>query len=182
MKRFLFAGFGGQGVLFIGKILAQAGMEEGKEVTWLPSYGPEMRGGTANCSVIIAGKKIGSPIVSRPDIAVMMNTVSYQKFLGSVVPGGLLLANASMIPATESRADVRLIRIPVNDMAHELGRDSVANIIMLGAMQALAPVVREDALRSALNGVSKKNPALMEFNERALQRGYQYALALSGEA
>ncbi|MDR3270907.1 MAG: 2-oxoacid:acceptor oxidoreductase family protein [Peptococcaceae bacterium] len=181
MKKYLIAGFGGQGVLFIGRILAQAGLEEDKQVTWLPSYGPEMRGGTANCSVIIAAKKIGSPIVSRPDIAVMMNTPSYKKFLPHVVPGGFMFLNSSIIPDTAalpSRADIRILRVPINEMAHEMGKDSVANIIMLGVIQAVTPVVSDAAIQAALAGISTKNHELKELNEKALNIGYQYGVSL----
>ena len=176
MKRFLFAGFGGQGVLFMGRIIAQAAMNEGKQVTWLPSYGPEMRGGTANCSVIISEKKIGSPMVSKPDIAVMMNAVSYQKFYRNVVAGGILFVNSSIVSGMPERDDIQIVNIPVNDMAHEIGKDSVANIIMLGAMQAARSVLSDAAVRSALHEIGGKSQALVELNEQAMQAGYQFAL------
>lgn len=174
MTKFVFAGFGGQGVLFIGKVTAQAAMLAQKHVTWIPSYGPEMRGGTANCSVIVSEKKIGSPTVTQPDIAVVMNMASYQKYLNLVAPGGILFANSSIIPELTGRDDIRIVRVPVNDIAHELGNDKVANIVMLGAMQALAPVIPEKAMDQALLELAGKKPELAELNTRALKTGKEY--------
>lgn len=175
MTKFVFAGFGGQGVLFIGKVTAQAAMLAQKQVTWIPSYGPEMRGGTANCSVIVSEQKIGSPTVAQPDIAVVMNVASYQKYFNLVAPGGILFVNSSIIPEQTGRDDIRIVRVPVNEIAHELGNDKVANIIMLGAMQALAPVVPEEAMDQALLELAGKKPELAELNTRALKTGKEYA-------
>lgn len=175
MKKYILAGFGGQGVLFIGKLLAQAGMQAGRQVTWIPSYGPEMRGGTANCSVIISEKKIGSPTVGKPDIALVMNEASYNKFLGKVIPGGILYVNSSLIPDQAGRPDIRIIRVPANEIAHSLGGDAVANIVMLGAMQAVTPSLPDEILEGVLKDLAGKKPELAELNLRALKAGREYA-------
>ncbi|HZW83652.1 MAG TPA: 2-oxoacid:acceptor oxidoreductase family protein, partial [Candidatus Deferrimicrobium sp.] len=175
---YILAGFGGQGVLLVGKAIAQAGMLAGKKVTWIPAYGPEMRGGTANCSVIISDKKIGSPTVAKPDVALVMNTASYEKFLGSVLPGGTLFVNSSIIPELKARDDIKIYRVPVNDIAHELGNAKVANIVMLGVMQALAPSVPDEVMDQALMELGGKKPALAELNARALAAGKEFARSL----
>ena len=175
MTKYKFAGFGGQGVLFIGKVLAQAGMIGKKQVTWIPAYGPEMRGGTANCSVIISSKKIGSPTVGKPDIAIVMNEASYYKFIDSVVPGGTLYVNSSLIPELPGREDIRILRVPVNEIAHEMGEEKVANIVMLGVMQAITPSGPDDLQESVLMELAGKKPALAELNMRALNAGKEYA-------
>lgn len=180
MTKFVFAGFGGQGVLFIGKVTAQAAMLAHKQVTWIPSYGPEMRGGTANCSVIVSEKKIGSPTVAQPDVAVVMNVASYEKYLNLVAPGGILFVNSSIIPELTGRDDIRMVRVPVNKIAHELGNDKVANIVMLGAMQALAPVIPGEAIEQALLELAGKKPELAELNTRALKTGKEYARKKQG--
>ena len=182
MTKYVLAGFGGQGVLFIGKVLAQAGMLAQKNVTWIPAYGPEMRGGTANCSVIVSDKKIGSPTVGRPDIAVMMNTAAYTKFLATVVGGGTLYVNSSLVAGLPGRDDLNIIRVPVNDIAHQLGQDKLANIVMLGAMQAGSPVLKDAIIIEALTQLGGKKPELAELNLQAFQAGREYAGSqLSGE-
>lgn len=176
--RMILAGFGGQGVLFMGKVLAQAGMKAGKQVSWIPSYGPEMRGGTANCSVVISDKKIGSPTVGKPDIAVVMNTASFERFVDTVVPGGTLYVNSSIVIENSQippREDIQIIRVPVNEIAHDLGNDQVANIVMLGTMQALTPVVCDDAFDEAMKELTGKKPELAELNARALKAGKEFA-------
>ncbi|MFA5058804.1 MAG: 2-oxoacid:acceptor oxidoreductase family protein, partial [Opitutaceae bacterium] len=140
-ERIIIAGFGGQGVLMIGKLLAHAGMMEGKNVTWLPAYGPEMRGGTANCNVIISDDIIGAPIVTEATCVIAMNLPSLDRFESFVRPGGWLLANSSLIPRTPVRRDVQTLAIPVNDLAQEQGSPKVANVVMLGAYLAVTPVV-----------------------------------------
>jgi len=178
MTKYKFAGFGGQGVLFIGKVMAQAGMIGKQQVTWIPAYGPEMRGGTANCSVIISSKRIGSPTVGKPDIAIVMNEASYHKFIDSVVPGGTLYVNSSLVPELPGREDIRIVRVPVNEIAHELGEEKVANIVMLGVMQAITPSVPDDTLENVLMKLAGKKPALAELNMRALNAGKEYAKTL----
>jgi 2-oxoglutarate ferredoxin oxidoreductase subunit gamma len=175
MTSYKFAGFGGQGVLFIGKVLAQAGMIGKQQVTWIPAYGPEMRGGTANCSVIISNKRIGSPTVGKPDIALVMNEASYHKFIDSVVPGGTLYVNSSLVQELPGREDIRIVRVPVNDIAHEMGEEKVANIVLLGVMQAITPSVPDDILENVLMELAGKKPALAELNMRALNAGKEYA-------
>ncbi len=175
MTKYKFAGFGGQGVLFIGKVLAQAGMIGKQQVTWIPAYGPEMRGGTANCSVIISSKRIGSPTVGKPDIAIVMNEASYHKFIDSVVPGGTIYVNSSLVPELPGREDIRIVRVPVNEIAHEMGEEKVANIVMLGVMQAITPSVSDDILENVLMELAGKKPALAELNMRALKAGKEYA-------
>ena len=161
--------------MFMGKVLAQAGMLAGKQVTWIPSYGPEMRGGTANCSVVISDKKIGSPTVGKADIAVVMNTASYEKFLSTVQPGGILYINSSIVPELPGRDDIRIVRVPVNDIAHELGKDQVANIVMLGVMQKLSPVVPDEVFAQAMQELAGKKPEMAELNVRAVQAGRECA-------
>jgi len=178
LTKFKFAGFGGQGVLFIGKVMAQAGMIGKQQVTWFPAYGPEMRGGTANCSVVISTKRIGSPTVGKPDIAVVMNEASYHKFVDSVVPGGTLYVNSSMVPELPAREDIRFVRVPVNEIAHEIGEAKVANIVMLGVMQAITPTVPDDILEQALMELAGKKPDLADLNIRALNAGREYAKSL----
>jgi len=178
MTKYIFAGFGGQGVLFTGKVMAQAGMIGKRQVTWIPAYGPEMRGGTANCSVIISSKRIGSPTVGKPDIAIVMNEASYHKFVGSVVSGGTLYVNSSLVPELPGKEDIRIVRVPVNKIAHELGSEKVANIVMLGVMQALTPSVSDEDLEKALMDLAGKKPALAELNMRALNAGKEYAMNL----
>ena len=141
MHKIVLAGFGGQGVLSLGQILAYAAMAEGKEVTWLPSYGPEMRGGTANCSVIIADKPIASPIVSNPTLLVAMNGPSLDKFADKVTPGGVILVNSSLIAQKVERKDVRVYYVPANEMALDLGTAKAANIIMLGAINRACEIM-----------------------------------------
>lgn len=177
MTRLIFAGYGGQGVLFMGKVLTQAGMTAGKQVSWIPSYGPEMRGGTANCSVVISDNRIGSPTVGKPDIAVVMNTASFERFVDTVLPGGTLYVNSSIVvenPQITAREDIQIIHVPVNEMAHDLGNDQVANIIMLGVMQAITPVVSDDAFIQAMQELAGKKPELAELNARALKAGEDF--------
>lgn len=175
MMKYIFAGFGGQGVLFVGKVMAQAGMLGKQQVTWIPAYGPEMRGGTANCSVIISNRRIGSPTVGKPDIAFVMNAASYLKFSDSVVPGGTLYVNSSLVPEQPGREDIQIVRVPVNDIAHEMGEVKVANIVMLGVMQAITPSVPDAVLEKALMELAGKKPELAELNMRALNAGKEYA-------
>lgn len=174
--KYILAGFGGQGVLFVGKVLAQAGMNANKQVSWIPSYGPEMRGGTANCSVFISDRKIGSPTVARPDVCLAMNKASYEKFINSVVPGGTMFVNSSIVPEMPGREDIRIVRGPVNDIAQQqIGNGKVANIVMLGLMQAVAPSVSDEELEKALLELAGKKPELAELNMKALRAGMDYA-------
>ncbi|NLL94518.1 MAG: 2-oxoacid:ferredoxin oxidoreductase subunit gamma, partial [Thermoplasmatales archaeon] len=130
----LLAGFGGQGVLFAGKVIAYAGLMEGKEISWLPSYGPEMRGGTANCSVCISDRPIGSPLVVNPDVLVAMNLPSLEKFEKDVVPGGLIIVDSSLIDRKVGRDDVRVVYLPASKLAEENGLRGAANMVIVGRL------------------------------------------------
>ena len=135
----IFAGFGGQGMLLIGKFLAEAGMESGKHVSWLPSYGPEMRGGTANCSVVVSDKPVASPLISVADTVLAMNLPSMLKFQSEVKPGGLLLVNSSIIDEKSNRDDCDVVYVPCNHIAEEIGNPKGANVVFLGAYVAKNP-------------------------------------------
>ena len=149
-SKMFFAGSGGQGTLAIGQMIAKAAMDEGKEVTWLPSYGPEMRGGTANCTVVVSDKPIACPLINDADLLVVMNLPSLLKFEKMVVPGGLLIVNSSLVPEKASRDDIRVLYVPANDKAIELGNDKAANMVMLGAILKETGVVEEDTIREQM--------------------------------
>lgn len=166
------AGFGGQGALFAGQLLAYAAMEEGRHVTWMPSYGPEMRGGTAHCIVIVSDETIGSPIVRRPQVAVVMNIQSMEKYEPLVQPGGLLVVNASLVTRAPTRDDVQSLLVPANGIAGELGEERMANIVLLGAMLAARPVVaRESVLRALKEHLPERHRHLLEANVQAFEQG-----------
>ena len=137
----VFAGFGGQGILFTGQILARAGMAAGNNVTWLPSYGPEMRGGTANVTVIVSDEEIGAPIVRQPKVGIIFNLPSMEKYEPLIKTGGTLVYNSSLIRARPQRSDIKIIAVPANDVAKDLGNERVANMVMLGAMIAATQVL-----------------------------------------
>lgn len=167
------SGFGGQGVLFAGQLLAYAGMDDGLQVTWFPSYGPEMRGGTAHCVVIIADDPIGAPIVSHPDIAIVLNQPSYDKYEALVKPGGLLVVNSSLVPSVSSRTDIDFLPVPANAIAEEYGTPKMLNVAVIGALLGARPVlpieVVEDTLRAKLKGDKQR---LVEANLQVLRAGY----------
>lgn len=174
--RVIIAGFGGQGILMIGKLLAHAGMMEGKQVTWLPSYGPEMRGGTANCNVIISDELIGAPIVTEATCVIAMNLPSLDRFESSVQPGGWLLLNSSLIPRSATRPDVQSLAIPVNELAQQQGSQRVANVVMLGAFIALTQAVRKASIIEAIEDVlGPGKQHLLGFNLKALDAGMAFA-------
>jgi 2-oxoisovalerate ferredoxin oxidoreductase beta subunit len=173
--RIKIAGFGGQGVLFIGVVLADAGMRIGRKVSWLPSYGPEMRGGTANCHVIISESQIGSPLISETDVLIAMNRPSLEKFQADLRPGGLVLYNESLISDVELREDVETLGVPATEIADEIGNTKVANVVMLGAMLGFCKTMPDTAILSALNDKIGR-PGLAELNEKALRAGMGYAL------
>ena len=177
-EKILVAGFGGQGVLAIGKMLAEAAMAEGAEVSWLPSYGPEMRGGTSNVSVNLSDSPIGSPLIAKGDASciIAMNLPSMIKFESYVKPGGLLLVNSSIIDRKCDRTDINVRYVPVNDIANEMGNPRVANMVMLGAYLEMAKVVKVDTLIEQLKDVfGKKNPKLVDLNKDAIERGAKAA-------
>lgn len=171
----LIAGFGGQGILFAGKFLAYKGLLEGREISWLPSYGPEMRGGTANCSVIIGTEPIGSPIVARPDVLVAMNLPSFDKYQSEVAAGGYLFADSTLIAEKTQRSDVRAFYIPCTQLAKDLGIPTLANMIMMGKVIKETGVVSFDNVKDALSKVvSAKHADMLEINLKALEAGYNY--------
>ncbi|MDZ7267710.1 MAG: 2-oxoacid:acceptor oxidoreductase family protein [candidate division KSB1 bacterium] len=173
--RMKIAGFGGQGILFAGVTLAEAGMRIGRHVSWLPSYGPEMRGGTANCHVIISNEKIGSPLVSESDVLIAMNRPSLEKFQAEVRPGGLVLYNRSLIAGVTLRDEVQVVAVPATEIADALGNTKVANVVMLGAYLELSKLLPEEVVLAVLNQKAKSRPALAELNARALAAGQNFA-------
>ena len=171
-KQFLIAGFGGQGVLLIGQLIAKAAMLEGREVSWMPSYGPEMRGGEANCAVVVSDEQIGSPLVSEPPVLVAMNKPSLIKFMPQMPCNGTLLYNSSLIEGVEIRADIRAIAVPCNEIATKLDNDRVANMVMLGAVQKLSGVCEDASIHATLvQWLGEKKAALVEINEAAVAEG-----------
>ncbi|MFR6023619.1 MAG: 2-oxoacid:acceptor oxidoreductase family protein [Oscillospiraceae bacterium] len=172
----IFAGFGGQGMLLIGKFLAEAGMETGKHVSWLPSYGPEMRGGTANCSVVVSDRPVASPLINVADTVLAMNKPSLLKFEGSVKAGGLLLVNSSIIDIKTSREDVDAVYIPCNEIAESIGNLKGPNVVFLGAYIAKKPdVISEDAIINAMRiELGEKKAKFLDGNIKALQAGMAY--------
>jgi len=176
MERMRLAGFGGQGVMFLGKVLAHAGMLGNKNVTWIPSYGPEMRGGTANCSVIIADVEIGEPVASRPDILVAMNEVSLRKFQPPVRPGGIIFVNSSLISDVPMREDVTVVNVPVNDLARTAGVPGAINMVMLGAMIPYLKGVDRHLVEEAIReNVPAARQHLLDGNLKAVAVGLEAA-------
>jgi 2-oxoglutarate ferredoxin oxidoreductase subunit gamma len=174
----MFAGFGGQGILLSAKILAYTAMQAGYEVVWIPSYGPEMRGGTAYCMVIISDRPIGSPIVKNPGHLVAMNRPSLEKFAPLVKPGGVIMINSSLIPIRSERTDVDEIAIPVNDIAIEAGSIRSANIVALAAFVARSGIVSMEALRESVKKEFARKAKLIPLNMDAMDRGEQAAQAI----
>jgi len=171
----LIAGFGGQGVLFAGKLLAYKGMYDGKELSWLPSYGPEMRGGTANCSVIISDTPVGSPIVDDPDVLMVMNLPSLDKYENAVVKGGKIFVDSSFIERKVVRDDVDAYYVPATKMAAEAGVPTLANMILLGKMLKETQVLDFEGLEGVFKKiVSAKRADLIDANLKALEIGYNY--------
>ena len=171
----LLAGFGGQGVLFAGKFLAYKGLSQGKQLSWLPSYGPEMRGGTANCSVILSDTPVGSPIITEPDVLVAMNLPSLQKFVDSVVPGGKIFIDSTLIDAKVERTDVEVFYIPATQMAKDAGFSTLANMILMGKVIKETQAVRFDNnLETLKSFIPAKKEKLIDINCQALQAGYDF--------
>jgi 2-oxoglutarate ferredoxin oxidoreductase subunit gamma len=171
------AGFGGQGILLIGKMLAYAGMREGKEVSWLPSYGPEMRGGTANCTVVISDRPVGSPVIQSPQAVVAMNLPSLDKFEPDVRPGGLLLINTSLINRETTRTDLKVVNVPANEIANELGNRRGANMVALGAYLGATGAVSVDGIVEVVRETFAAKPGVIEVNITALHRGHEIGAA-----
>jgi 2-oxoglutarate ferredoxin oxidoreductase subunit gamma len=168
----IIAGFGGQGVLFAGQLLAYAAMDQGLEVTWIPSYGPEMRGGTANCTVIISDQEIGSPSVRNPLAMIAMNRPSLDKYEHTLRPDGLLVANASMIDRPAKRTDIQTIMVPANDIAEKIGDIRLTNMVLVGCLVANLAVIPQDALIKALEDhISARRKNLIPANIEAIRQG-----------
>lgn len=173
----ILAGFGGQGLLFAGRVLAEAAMREGREVLWLPSYGPEMRGGTASCTVIVADRPVGSPIVDRADHAIVLNPPSLARFGPLVAPGGLLVVNDSLVEAEAGRSDVEVVRVPCTALARRAGDDRLVSIVALGALVARRPLVARASLHAALARILGPGHPALAADDAALDAGYAAALA-----
>jgi len=172
LEEIIIAGFGGQGVMSMGQLIAYAGMLEGKGVSWLPSYGPEQRGGTANCAVVVSDEPVGSPLVTKPSTAIVLNNPSFDKFEPRVRSGGLLILNSSLVVRTSERKDIQTIEISATDLANDLGNSRVANMILLGAFLERTKIVSEEAILESLKKVlSAEKHHLIEINEQALKKG-----------
>ncbi|MDI3472671.1 MAG: 2-oxoglutarate ferredoxin oxidoreductase subunit gamma [Thermotogaceae bacterium] len=173
--RIIISGFGGQGVMLLGKIISLAGMLEGKHVTWFPSYGPEMRGGTANCTVVISNDPIGSPVVDAPNELIVMNIPSLLKFEKKVTKNGIIFINSSVVEKEPERNDIDIVEIPANDIADKLGNSRIANMVMLGAYISRTNAIKFEsvieALRKSLKGKSEE---LFNLNEKAIKEGMKY--------
>lgn len=172
----IIAGFGGQGVLFAGQLLAYAAMDSGHEVTWIPSYGPEMRGGTANCTVVISDEEIGAPTVRNPEAALVFNLPSLDKYEPLVIPGGVLIANSSLINRDFQREDLDAVMVPANEIAEAIGDKRLLNMVALGAMLGKLPVLPLDVIENALKDhLPERHRNLLPLNYEALRQGMAYA-------
>ena len=170
----LLAGFGGQGVLFAGKFLAYKGMVQGKQLSWLPSYGPEMRGGTANCSVILSDTPVGSPIITNPDVLVAMNLPSLQKFVDAVVPGGKIILDSTLIDARVERDDIEVFYVPATQLAKVNGFATLSNMILTGKVLKEIDIVAFEGNEETLKSfIPAKKAGLIDMNLKALQIGYE---------
>ena len=174
-KQFLFSGFGGQGILFAGKFLAYKGLKEDLQVSWLPSYGPEMRGGTANCNVVLSDTPVGSPIITEPDVLIAMNLPSLQKFVNDVVPGGQIYVDSALIDAKVERTDVEVFYIPATQMAKDNEISTLANMIIVGHLLENHPELSFEGTDAVVEKlVPPKKAALVELNKKALALGKNY--------
>ncbi len=172
----IIAGFGGQGALLIGKMLAYAGMHQGKEVSWLPSYGPEMRGGTANCTVVVSDRPVGSPVIKSPRALLALNLPSLDKFEDSVRADGVILVNTSMVNRDPRRTDVKVVKVAANDIANGLGNPRGANMVALGAFVGATGVVDMKEVESLVRETFSRKPALVEVNLKAVRAGFEAAV------
>jgi 2-oxoglutarate ferredoxin oxidoreductase subunit gamma len=174
-EQFVFSGFGGQGVMFVGQLLAYAAMDNGFEVTWIPSYGPEMRGGTAHCTVVISDRPIGSPLIQRPKVAVAFNNPSFDKYVS--VAGELFAYNSSMVDRTCERRDIAVLPVPATDLADEIGSMKLANMVMLGALLTVHPALSIGALRDALDAhIPAHRRNMLDMNYQALDVGVHHVM------
>jgi 2-oxoglutarate ferredoxin oxidoreductase subunit gamma len=169
------AGFGGQGLMFIGKLLAYSAMKEGRHVTWIPSYGPEIRGGTANCTVVISSDDIGSPVTLHPHTIIVMNNPSLEAFEPKLQSNGLLLLSSSLVNRPTTRKDVKIVDVPATEIATSAGAERSANMVMLGAYVALTKVVAKGSIIQGLKELFEKKTALFEANVRAFEEGVKFA-------
>ena len=173
----IFAGFGGQGILFAGKVLAEAALIEGREVLWIPSYGPEMRGGTASCTVIVADRLIGSPVVDRADHAVVLNPPSMARYTPLVAAGGLLVVNTTLIEAEPARDDMEVVEVPCTALARQAGDDKLVSVVALGALIGRRRFVEPESVYRALAILlGAKKPQLVEMDKAAFDAGYEAGL------
>ena len=171
-QEIIISGFGGQGTLFAGQLLAYAAMDSGYQVTWIPSYGPEMRGGKARCTVIVSDEEIGSPLVRRPSAAIVLNIPSMEAFEPAIKPGGVLVVNSSLVPQKSERTDINVLYVPASDMAIELGNVRIANVICLGALVQAAGIVSLEAIEQALDAhLPERHRKLLGLNSEALRKG-----------
>lgn len=170
-----FAGFGGQGILLSAKLLAHAAMEQGSFVAWVPSYGPEMRGGTAYCTVVISDKLIGSPIIKNPTHLVAMNRPSLEKFVNTVKPGGIVFVNSSLIPIRSDRTDITQLVVPINDLALKAGNVRAANIVALAAFAAKSKLVDLDLLKNCVKVEFASKAKIIPLNMKAFDEGVKFA-------
>ena len=175
-KEIIIAGFGGQGVLFGGQVITYAAMDAGKEVTWIPSYGPEMRGGTANCTVVIADDEIGSPLVKNPPLAIALNLPSFDKYEEALATGGTLIVNQSMVDREAKRKDINVIFVPCNEIAEELGDQRLLNMVAIGALLTVLPEITLKDVEKALEAhLPARHKHLLPKNYEALRRGFETA-------
>jgi 2-oxoglutarate ferredoxin oxidoreductase subunit gamma len=174
----IISGFGGQGVLFAGQLLSYAAMDEGKNVTWIPSYGPEMRGGTANCTVVVSDEEIGSPMVRFPDAVIVMNLPSLDKYESQVKPGGLLVINTSIIDRKATRTDIRVVEVPANEIAEEIGDRRLTNMVLLGCLVSNLPILPLAAISKALKEhLPARHHKLIPANMQAIEKGASFQAA-----
>lgn len=172
-EQFVFAGFGGQGVMFVGQLLAYAAMDNGLHVTWIPSYGPEMRGGTAHCTVVISDRPIGSPLVTNPNVAIAFNNPSFTKY--AKVASELIAYNSSLVDQHTERTDIHVLPVPASELADELGNMRMMNMVMLGAVLTVRPVLPLDTIEYALrNHIPSHHADLLGLNFQALESGAEF--------
>jgi 2-oxoglutarate ferredoxin oxidoreductase subunit gamma len=175
-KEIIIAGFGGQGVLFSGQVVAYAAMDAGREVTWIPSYGPEMRGGTANCTIVIADDEIGSPLVKNPPLAIALNLPSFDKYEEVLQKGGTLIVNKSMVDRGARRDDIHVILVPCNEIAEEIGDRKLVNMVAVGALLTALPELTLKDVEKALEAhLPARHKHLLPKNYEALKRGFEAA-------
>lgn len=176
-----FAGFGGQGIMTAGQLLAYAGIEEEKQVAWIPSYGPEMRGGTAYCTVVISDIRIGSPIISNPQCACVFNRPSFDKFTPRIKAGGLVIVNSTLINVTTDREDIDQILVPANDIATKAGNVKAANMVVLGAFIGATNVVSYDTIKKVIKAKMAHKESVLEINYKVLDEGRALAIDQLGK-